>query len=345
MRQALPPSQAMVLSRRPPLGPVCPVVVFAAVAAFLATVFAVVVLIDADQDCSVVQLTRRATGACRVCRGRLARRRRSFPHTSATAFSEAAGCRTPDRRLRFPGQMSDHCEMRRSGCQRATGSNKKTSKKARKTREGLVAMTYNITIITLRPGTTAQALARIKAHATETAKPSGELLASWFSDIGALNRILLIHRAGSAEPALADRADLVLSDDPFGCGAQGGAGPGEAVAAARRALQHQQRRRALHAHLALCQPRRAGAAACEGDGRRHLAAAGRRGASAGDAVRHLSSGGFFAAAVMAVCDLEFASLQRMCACPAKAGHAGQVALTQTAFAACDFRRLIFKTDT
>ncbi|KIF65793.1 hypothetical protein HY68_39405 [Streptomyces sp. AcH 505] len=78
-------------------------------------------------------------------------------------------------------------------------------------------MTYNVTTITLRPGTAAQALAQIKAHVMAPAKPSGELLACWTSDIGALNQILLIHRAGSAEQALAHRADLVLSDDPFGC--------------------------------------------------------------------------------------------------------------------------------
>ncbi len=66
--------------------------------------------------------------------------------------------------------------------------------------KGLVAMTYNVTTITtLRPGTAAQALAQIKAHVMAPAKPSGELLACWTSDIGALNQILLIHRAGSAE--------------------------------------------------------------------------------------------------------------------------------------------------
>lgn len=82
-------------------------------------------------------------------------------------------------------------------------------------------MTYNVTIITLRPGTAAQALAQIKSYVTEQAgvKPalSGDLLACWFSDIGALNQILLIHRAGSAEQALADRTALALSADPFGC--------------------------------------------------------------------------------------------------------------------------------
>ncbi|WP_315838269.1 NIPSNAP family protein [Bradyrhizobium prioriisuperbiae] len=78
-------------------------------------------------------------------------------------------------------------------------------------------MTYNVTILTLRPGTQGPALKEIKAHVTGD-KPalSGELLACWYSDIGALNRVLVLHRAASAEQALADRERLVLAEDPFG---------------------------------------------------------------------------------------------------------------------------------
>lgn len=78
-------------------------------------------------------------------------------------------------------------------------------------------MTYNVTILTLRPGTQGPALKEIKTQVTgDRPALSGELLACWYSDIGALNRVLLLHRAASADQALADRGKLVLAEDPFG---------------------------------------------------------------------------------------------------------------------------------
>ncbi|HSR89102.1 MAG TPA: NIPSNAP family protein [Candidatus Udaeobacter sp.] len=74
--------------------------------------------------------------------------------------------------------------------------------------------TYNITTIDLKPGTGAQAMTRIKDHLADI---PGELVGYFLSDIGALNRILLIHRAISYEQAISDRNTLSLSIDPFGC--------------------------------------------------------------------------------------------------------------------------------
>lgn len=73
---------------------------------------------------------------------------------------------------------------------------------------------YDITIITVRPGTHPQALASLsKALAAEPA-----LLACWYSEIGALNRILLIRRSGDAAAALAARYAIVRDRNPFGIG-------------------------------------------------------------------------------------------------------------------------------
>ena len=54
-------------------------------------------------------------------------------------------------------------------------------------------MHYDVTIITVRPGTHLKALARLKE--TFPSSAGGELLACWYSDIGALNQILLIRAA------------------------------------------------------------------------------------------------------------------------------------------------------
>ncbi len=61
-------------------------------------------------------------------------------------------------------------------------------------------MHYDVTTITVRPGTEHQALSRLKE--TLPSLMGGELLACWRSDIGALNRILLIRAApgGGARP-------------------------------------------------------------------------------------------------------------------------------------------------
>jgi hypothetical protein len=76
-------------------------------------------------------------------------------------------------------------------------------------------MHYDVTIITVRPGTHPAALARLK----ETLSAAGdELLACWYSEIGALNQILLIRAAPDVLRVHADRERVLRSDNPLGLG-------------------------------------------------------------------------------------------------------------------------------
>jgi NIPSNAP len=73
---------------------------------------------------------------------------------------------------------------------------------------------YDVTIITVRPGTHPPALAVLdKALAGDK-----DLLACWYSDIGAVNRILLIRKSLEATATLERRMTLLKSDNPFGIG-------------------------------------------------------------------------------------------------------------------------------
>jgi len=75
-------------------------------------------------------------------------------------------------------------------------------------------MHYDVTIITVRPGTQPKALARLK-----DALPSSqgnELLACWYSELGALNQILLLHRADEARIGVREKS--LRTDNPFGIG-------------------------------------------------------------------------------------------------------------------------------
>jgi hypothetical protein len=77
-------------------------------------------------------------------------------------------------------------------------------------------MHYDITIITVRPGTHPQALARLKETLPSSA--GVELLACWYSEIGALNQILLIRTGPDIMHIHADRERILRTDDPFGIG-------------------------------------------------------------------------------------------------------------------------------
>lgn len=72
-------------------------------------------------------------------------------------------------------------------------------------------MHYDVTIITVRPGTHLEALARLE-------QTLSEVLACWYSDIGALNQILLIRAAPDPMRIHADRERILRSDNPFGIG-------------------------------------------------------------------------------------------------------------------------------
>jgi hypothetical protein len=77
-----------------------------------------------------------------------------------------------------------------------------------------VADHYDVTIITVRPGTHPPALAVLG----KTLADDKELLACWFSDIGAVNRILLIRRSPAAAATLDSRLALLQSNSPYGIG-------------------------------------------------------------------------------------------------------------------------------
>jgi hypothetical protein len=75
-------------------------------------------------------------------------------------------------------------------------------------------MHYDVTIITVRPGKHPEALARLKETLLSSA--GGELLACWYSDIGALNQILLIRTAPDTMRIHADRERILRTENPFG---------------------------------------------------------------------------------------------------------------------------------
>jgi hypothetical protein len=77
-------------------------------------------------------------------------------------------------------------------------------------------MHYDVTIITVRPGTERNALARLKE--TLPSLVGDELLACWYSDIGALNRILLLRAASDIARIHAERGKILRSGNPFGIG-------------------------------------------------------------------------------------------------------------------------------
>ena len=79
-------------------------------------------------------------------------------------------------------------------------------------------MTYDVTIITVRPGTHPPALPRLERALSVPEEDAGELLACWYSDLGALNQILIIRSHEKEAARLAQRAAELNSKDPFGIG-------------------------------------------------------------------------------------------------------------------------------
>src|SRR5262249_61449809 len=80
---------------------------------------------------------------------------------------------------------------------------------------GKATMTYDVTIITVRPGTHPDALLRLQQQASEVA-PAGELFACWDSELGGLNQILLIRSCGEEDRLVAQRPAMLQSQKPFG---------------------------------------------------------------------------------------------------------------------------------
>jgi hypothetical protein len=82
---------------------------------------------------------------------------------------------------------------------------------ARQTREANLPEVYDVTIVTVRPGTHPQALAALGKSLAD----DRSLLACWYSDIGAVNQILIIRKPADATATLARLAALSATD-PLG---------------------------------------------------------------------------------------------------------------------------------
>ena len=77
-----------------------------------------------------------------------------------------------------------------------------------------MAQQYDVTIVTVRPGTHPQALAALG----ESLANASDLLACWYSEIGALNQILLIRKAADPAATIEARLAMLNATNPFGIG-------------------------------------------------------------------------------------------------------------------------------
>jgi hypothetical protein len=82
----------------------------------------------------------------------------------------------------------------------------------RQTREASLAEAYDVTIVTVRPGTHPQALAVLGQSLSD----DRNLLACWYSDIGAVNQILIIRKPADAATTLDARLAALNASNPFG---------------------------------------------------------------------------------------------------------------------------------
>jgi hypothetical protein len=78
-------------------------------------------------------------------------------------------------------------------------------------------MLYDVMTISVQPGSPAQALAKLEG-ALGRLSLRGELLTCWHSEIGALNRILLIRGYTDINALETDRQTISSQADPFGLG-------------------------------------------------------------------------------------------------------------------------------
>jgi hypothetical protein len=83
---------------------------------------------------------------------------------------------------------------------------------ARQTREANLPEAYDVTIVTVRPGTHPQALAVLGKSLAD----DRSLLACWYSDIGAVNQILIIRKPADAAATLDARYAALSAPDPLG---------------------------------------------------------------------------------------------------------------------------------
>jgi hypothetical protein len=78
-----------------------------------------------------------------------------------------------------------------------------------------MAQLYDVTTFTVRPGTHPQALAALE----QTLRAAPGLLACWYCEIGAVNRILIIREGTDAGAQIEARLAVLNANDPFGIGA------------------------------------------------------------------------------------------------------------------------------
>jgi hypothetical protein len=78
-------------------------------------------------------------------------------------------------------------------------------------------MQYDVTIITTRPGTAPKAIAKLESPLT-SGHAGKNFLACWYSEIGALNQILIIRNSPNLAEAVAEREAVLRSGNPFGIG-------------------------------------------------------------------------------------------------------------------------------
>jgi hypothetical protein len=77
-------------------------------------------------------------------------------------------------------------------------------------------MFYELTYMTIRFGTSAQAAAAVDAYA-RSSDAQGILYGVWFSDIGDLNQLVVLRGFEQIATLLAERRRTLLNANPFGC--------------------------------------------------------------------------------------------------------------------------------
>jgi NIPSNAP len=82
----------------------------------------------------------------------------------------------------------------------------------RSTREASLAEAYDVTIVSVRPGTHPQVLAVLGKSLAD----DRNLLACWYSDIGAVNQILIVRKPADAAATLDARFAALNAANPFG---------------------------------------------------------------------------------------------------------------------------------
>jgi hypothetical protein len=78
-------------------------------------------------------------------------------------------------------------------------------------------MYYELATMRLPFGTTAEAAERVRAFVTGP-QALGEFLACWYTDIGALNQLLVLRGFADLESLRAERARTLGAASPYGCG-------------------------------------------------------------------------------------------------------------------------------